>query len=77
MGGGYRQVLTDIMDELRIEEEPLLQKSPLQIGTQTINTSCDDSFEEKFIYFGALLAFSFLTMQPFSLDLDKSLWKQI
>ena len=76
-GGGYRQVLTDIMDELKKEDEPLLRRSPLSIGTQTINESCGDAYEEKFTYFGALLAFSFLTMQPFSLDLDKSLWKQI
>lgn len=32
-GGGYRQVLTDIMDELKKEDEPLLRRSPLSIGT--------------------------------------------
>ena len=27
LGGGYRQVLTDIMDELKSEKVPLLKKS--------------------------------------------------
>lgn len=30
-----------------------------------------------FTYLGALLAFSFLTMKPFSIDLDTAVWKQI
>ena len=50
-GGGYRQVLSDIIDELiqpdpRLrmgEDEVLICPSPLGVGTMTINEKCNDT----------------------------------
>ena len=77
VSGGYRQILTDIMEELKSEEVPLLKKSAQGEGTQVLNENTDEEHFKLFIYLGALLAFSFLTMQPFSIDLEEAVWKQI
>ena len=66
------------MNELRNLDEPLLRNSPLGIDTLILNDECDfDSCEEKYKLLGAILAFSFLSMQPFNIGLDTSMWKQI
>ena len=67
-----------MLNELRLLDEPLLRNSPLGIGTLILNDECDlDSCEDKYKLLGAILAFSFLSMQPFNIGLDKSMWKQI
>ena len=70
--------MTDVLNELRLLDEPLLRNSPLGIGTLILNDECDfDSCEDKYKLLGAILAFSFLSMQPFNIGLDISMWKQI
>ena len=66
-----------MLDELDEEKIPILRKSPLGIGTKILNENCDDSYEDILKMVGAILSYSLLSMQPFSLSLDKSFWKLI
>ena len=56
----------------------MLRESPLGIGSLILNENCHFEWcEDKYKLLGAILIFSFLSLQPFSIDLDKSIWKQI
>lgn len=45
--------------------------------TFMLNEKANEEDDDLYQYIGAFLAFSFLTKQPFSLDLANAVWKQI
>ena len=66
-----------MLDELYQQKIPMLRKTPLGIDSQILNENCDDSHVDALKVIGAILSYSLLSMQPFSLNLDKSFWKLI
>ena len=79
-GGAYRSVMSDVIDELQDEDKvKCLKKSPdSPQGLQTflLNEKSDED-DDLFICLGGLLAFSFLTGQPFGVEMAPVVWKQI
>ena len=77
-GGAYRAVLTDIMEELKEGDTvDCLKRLPGENEIYILNDRVDDENYDSFTFIGGLLAFSFLTRQPFSVDLADPVWKQV
>ena len=69
------------MEELEEMKVGCLKRSPgiPENATQTfmLNEKANEDDDDLFQYLGAFMAFSFLTRQPFSLNLADAVWKQI
>ena len=76
-GGAYRAVLSDIMDELKTGRDVDCFKKTPSGDSYTLNDIVNDQSHKNFTFIGGLLAFSFLSRQPFSIDLADPVWKQI
>ena len=82
-GGGYRTVMQEIIEELEAGEQiKAIVKCPTMAEGSTsqrfmLNEHSPEDEDDTFICIGAFLAFSFMTRQPFGLELSKAVWKQI
>lgn len=74
-GGPFRKVLCDIYEELR-KGNPVGLLTEVPDGARyMLNEQLDCYNDELYVYMGALLAYSFLTMNTFGVDLADALWK--
>ena len=82
MGGGYRAALTDMMEELNAHTVVNLLTPPPDPEKSTTDLvinqfAVDEQREILYKYIGAIMAFSFLTKQPFTVDFSPVIWKQL
>ena len=80
MGGGYRAALTDMMEELNAHTVVNLLTPPPDPEKSTTDLvinqfAVDEQREILYKYIGAIMAFSFLTKQPFTVDFSPVIWK--
>lgn len=78
-GGAYRNVLTDAFEELKGSLDYLKRVENVETATNCyiVNEKQHDDDERVFNFIGGLMAFSFLTRQPFGIDLANLVWKQV
>lgn len=81
-GGGYRDLLTSCMVELAQLKIDLFKQPPNPTASMSEFLILNDKAtgqprEDMFKCLGALLAFSFLCLQPFTAELAPCVWKQI
>jgi len=84
-GGPFRESLVNIAEELEKGVVPLLIRSPNNKNEHGINRDCfildsrstTPSHKNMFAYFGAFLAFAFLSKSPIPFNLAPWVWKQL
>lgn len=84
-GGPFRESLTNIAEEMEKGVVPLLIRSPNNKNEHGINRDCyildsrskTPSHKQQFKYFGAFLAYAFLSKSPVPFNLAPWVWKQI
>jgi len=78
-GGGYRDLLTSCMVELGEQKIDLFKRPPNPAAEVLIlnEGATGETREDLYKCLGALLAFSFLCLQPFTVELATCVWKQI
>jgi|Transcript_37855 hypothetical protein len=82
-GGPFRESLTNVANELESGVVPLLIRSPNNRNEHGINRDCfildsrskTPAHKTMFRYFGAFLAFAFLTKSPLPYNLAPWVWK--
>jgi len=83
VGGGYRAALTDMMEELNshgvvnLLSPPPDPENPKTTDLIINQFAVDEDRENLYRYMGAIMAFSFLTKQPFTVDFSPVIWKQL
>ena len=84
-GGPFRESLVNVAAELEKGTVPLLIRSPNNKNEHGINRDCfvldsrssTPSHKNMFAYFGAFLAFAFLSKSPIPFNLAPWVWKQL